>query len=523
MYNSTVCLLILFFSFSLLQQVPALAASPSLQHIILIDAGSSGTRIHIHTYNIPNNSSLLPIIYPSNSLKVKPGLSSHENNPQQAAQTLLPLLEFALNHVPSDEHSHTPIYLYATAGLRSIPSILAQEILNQCRLVLKQYPFFYNNNNVRLISGVEEGIAGWIATNYLLGNFNQTQPNNDNVNDNTVGLLEMGGASFQITYSPVNISIFDSNQFQLLTVSVGIQNYKVFTASYLNYGLEKAQALYLSLLSSQFSSEGDPCYPRQLNNGKGDYLECISIVDSLIHMQEQHRKLESNEEKLKEIEFAIEQQKEHELYTEQHNSRCAVNDKPAHSSTNSSAQSFCKFGGYPVPPIQPSDHFLAIENFFYTSEFFSLLNSSDIVAGLRKAGSEFCDLDWQTIQLKYPLEPISDLTKYCFSAAYLVRVLEIGLGYAGFQAENVLQTHSLTDVDDDVEDVELNNAQEPIDSLEVLSVGSQLLESLNVSVYSNIRFVKFVNGVQLDWALGAVLQLITDQLYHNIYHNTTNS
>ena len=46
-----------------------------------------------------------------------------------------------------------------------------------------------------------EGVYGWIAVNYMLGKFNH----NDNVIYNeerptTVGALDMGGASTQITY-----------------------------------------------------------------------------------------------------------------------------------------------------------------------------------------------------------------------------------------------------------------------------------------------------------------------------------
>ena len=48
-----------------------------------------------------------------------------------------------------------------------------------------------------------EGVYGWIAVNYMLGRFdhNFIEPNRQT----TVGALDMGGASTQITYE-VNIT-----------------------------------------------------------------------------------------------------------------------------------------------------------------------------------------------------------------------------------------------------------------------------------------------------------------------------
>ena len=65
--------------------------------------------------------------------------------------------------------------------------------LNQWRNILITL-----QNYFQVIDGRMEGVYGWIAVNYMLGRFDhnfvehQRQP--------TVGALDMGGASTQITY-----------------------------------------------------------------------------------------------------------------------------------------------------------------------------------------------------------------------------------------------------------------------------------------------------------------------------------
>ena len=56
----------------------------------------------------------------------------------------------------------------------------------------------------QVIDGRMEGVYGWIAVNYMLGRFdhNFVEPNRQP----TVGALDMGGASTQITYEVFSFS-----------------------------------------------------------------------------------------------------------------------------------------------------------------------------------------------------------------------------------------------------------------------------------------------------------------------------
>jgi hypothetical protein len=62
----------------------AAVEAQDLQYIALIDAGSSGSRIHVHAFQ-PAPSGL-PTIFPSTNLKSKPGLSSFASKPEEAGE-----------------------------------------------------------------------------------------------------------------------------------------------------------------------------------------------------------------------------------------------------------------------------------------------------------------------------------------------------------------------------------------------------------------------------------------------------
>ncbi|XP_057953728.1 probable apyrase 6 isoform X2 [Malania oleifera] len=73
--------------------------------------------------------------------------------------------------------------------------------------------------------------------------------------------------------------------------------------------------------------------------------------------------------------------------------------------------------GQPVPP----------ENFFYTSELFGLVPKASL-SELETAGQHYCQDDWDKLKEQYHSIDDLDLSKYCFSSAYLVALLHDNLG-----------------------------------------------------------------------------------------------
>ena len=82
--------------------------------IVMIDAGSSGSRVHVYSYRPAHP--LPEFELPSRTLKVKPGLSSFESDPSVAGQSLRGLVEFAQAAIPASLWADTAVYLYAYAS-----------------------------------------------------------------------------------------------------------------------------------------------------------------------------------------------------------------------------------------------------------------------------------------------------------------------------------------------------------------------------------------------------------------------
>ncbi|RCN31908.1 hypothetical protein ANCCAN_22292 [Ancylostoma caninum] len=114
---------------------------------IVFDAGSTGTRLHLYRYVHNTNTNGIPFKVEQEIFQeVKPGLSSFNDDPSQAAKSIRPLLAAAQTAVPVFMWEKTPITLRATAGLRLLPGDIADEILDAVSSKLYSsitLPFFY--------------------------------------------------------------------------------------------------------------------------------------------------------------------------------------------------------------------------------------------------------------------------------------------------------------------------------------------------------------------------------------------
>eukprot|EP00882_Tetradesmus_deserticola_P018031 GHRQ01019348.1.p1 GENE.GHRQ01019348.1~~GHRQ01019348.1.p1 ORF type:complete len:264 (+),score=117.16 GHRQ01019348.1:30-821(+) len=139
------------------------------RHLVVLDAGSTGTRVHVFSYAVDPRSSYAQLQLPEPKLKVEPGLSSYAADAAGAGASLQPLLDFARQHVPVQQQAQTPVYLMATAGLRLLPITAADAILEHCRKKLLASKFLFRPEWASIISGTNEGLYGWVAANYAAG------------------------------------------------------------------------------------------------------------------------------------------------------------------------------------------------------------------------------------------------------------------------------------------------------------------------------------------------------------------
>jgi len=204
----------------------------------MIDAGSTGSRIHVYKFN---NCGASPEYEYEVFKMTQPGLSSFAGNPEGAARSLDVLLDEALHVVPKAMHGCTPVAVKATAGLRLLPGSQSADILKAVEgRIHSSYPFqLQEKDGVVIMDGKDEGVYAWITANYLLGTIKASTP----PDTSTYAVLDLGGASTQIVFEPV----FASSDMQLeegehkYDLKFGGRSHVLYQHSYLGYGLMRAR------------------------------------------------------------------------------------------------------------------------------------------------------------------------------------------------------------------------------------------------------------------------------------------
>ena len=96
-------------------------------------------------------------------------------------------------------------------------------------------------------------------------------------------------ASMQVTFVP-ETPLDPAMEEHVIEVPIGSTVYNVYTHSYLNYGLEAAQKLLQSKLSSlegaELLGDGNPCYLKDYRlrdgtEGSGSHEKCSTLLDVL--------------------------------------------------------------------------------------------------------------------------------------------------------------------------------------------------------------------------------------------------
>ncbi|XP_013121015.1 ectonucleoside triphosphate diphosphohydrolase 6 isoform X1 [Oreochromis niloticus] len=224
---------------------PTTDAGWRFQYGIMFDAGSTGTRIHVFKFQIEDKGA--PKLAQETFRAIKPGLSAYADDPQQCTAGIVELLEVAKSSVPPSYWTSTPVVLKATAGLRLLPGEKADQLLDRVRALFLDSPFLSTDDSVSIMDGTDEGISAWITVNFLTGGLHSAH-------SPTVGMLDLGGGSTQITFSPqdeVRTHTGERKTIQTSPVDY-IRSFQMFnhphvvyTHSYLGLGLMSARLAIL--------------------------------------------------------------------------------------------------------------------------------------------------------------------------------------------------------------------------------------------------------------------------------------
>jgi guanosine-diphosphatase len=228
---------------------------PLIQYALMIDAGSTGSRIHVYKFN---NCGPTPDLEEETFIQTEKrpggsGLSIYPDDPEGAAKSLDVLLNGALEKVPESYQRCSPVAVKATAGLRKLGKDKSERILKAVRKHLEEdFPFpvvSEEHHGVEVMDGKNEGVYAWITANYLLGKVGGPDKTP------TAAVLDLGGGSTQIVFEPTFKDSADGGMPKTLAggdhkydLDFNGRHFTLYQHSYLGYGLMEARNALHSLI-----------------------------------------------------------------------------------------------------------------------------------------------------------------------------------------------------------------------------------------------------------------------------------
>ncbi|EEH57231.1 uncharacterized protein MICPUCDRAFT_57898 [Micromonas pusilla CCMP1545] len=186
-------------------------------YVVMVDAGSTGCRAH--TFRVlPGDANAKPprsfaLRAVGEKVKSKDALASLSGKTDaEIADALLPMLTEAVEKVPARDRSRTPLYVWATAGLRVLSEVEQDELWASVDAIARaKTPFKIaekgdgseddripsSSAHFKTIEGTDEGFYAWLAANYLAG-VDLTRVGLGEPLPATIGALDVGGGSAQI-------------------------------------------------------------------------------------------------------------------------------------------------------------------------------------------------------------------------------------------------------------------------------------------------------------------------------------
>ncbi|GJD12799.1 Probable apyrase 5 [Galdieria sulphuraria] len=228
---------------------------------VIIDAGSSGTRVHVCSFSLQNGDNL--ILEKDHYLEAKHSLTVCFQNASRVANLgfiFSKLLNFVRDIVPEPERPRTPIFLKATAGLRLMHGDIVEAVLDATRGILIASEFSFEPSRAIVMDGSDEALYG--------------------------------GGSFQVAFD-TNSSLNDQS---IRNIPVLDKTYHVYSQSFLGMGLVEFRRRLYKFLKERDQLTSNPCFYKGVTDvidvdgreqsfvetsGMGSFESCVALISDV--------------------------------------------------------------------------------------------------------------------------------------------------------------------------------------------------------------------------------------------------
>ena len=214
---------------------------------IIGDFGSTGSQLFYFRFDSTGSLSTPIKIIPTSlrTEKQRPGISEMKDDLGEISRYLSDLLRPVDGWLARDgvDRSTTLVFFKATAGMRLLSDDHDELIKGAVDRRMRTEGFRYDG--FEIISGQLEGVYSWLSTNSLLKRLDC--PSSMSVCEKTAMVLDMGGASTQITFDATGTLVKDN----LFPVVFSGAHYTLYTHSYMLYGVRHALDKYQDYLISR--------------------------------------------------------------------------------------------------------------------------------------------------------------------------------------------------------------------------------------------------------------------------------
>ncbi|CAN3504015.1 hypothetical protein DICA1_F15434 [Diutina catenulata] len=244
------------------------------KYLVLIEATGEGSELLVYRYLEPGYAKKsYPNIEHKNEWRFRfsPGLHSYAGDLKQFDNDhVRKMVNEARVIVPTPKLASTPIFFYMTSGFRVLPQetqkLIAAMVCD--RLLKGPFQMATCEDNIRVLSGQEEGTYRLLAANYHSGTLD---------GKGLYGVLNVENESAQLSIPVKSFSATSLNvifKFSLEHPST----IHILSKSYPSLGYD---SLVRELNNSRFIQK-NPCYPRE-NEGSSNFDECLLLIDTTLN------------------------------------------------------------------------------------------------------------------------------------------------------------------------------------------------------------------------------------------------